>query len=52
MTDNYVRQMIAIERMPGHDDKGVDRRVTLQERFKALPKNVRKKIYGVTNYPN
>jgi len=49
--DNYVRQMVAIERIPGCDDKGVDRRVTFEERFKALPKNVRKAIYGITIYP-
>jgi hypothetical protein len=50
MTDYYVRQMIAIERMLECDEKGVDRRVTHKERFKALPKNARKRIYGVTNY--
>jgi len=50
--DNYVRQMTAIERMPELDDKGVDRRITLEERFKALPKKVRKANYGVTVYPH
>jgi hypothetical protein len=51
MENHYVREMIAIERIPECDEKGIDRRITHQERFKTLPKNVRKREYGITVYP-
>ena len=51
MMNMYVRDMTAIERMPELDEKGVDRRISHKERFKSLPKKVRKAIYGITIYP-